>query len=139
MEAFAAIANLLEGLGAGVASNAVYDILKSALQRKVARSELAKELSTVFLNDADIVAEKFINACLQHGYIRFENTYLHAGDFIHFGNNSGSASFLNGKMGTLNTEMNVRGEMRATNTRIELKDGGVAFFATGDNPGVKFF
>lgn len=93
---------LLLSLGVNIASNAIYDFLKSALtQQKLTKDQLADQLSKYLnITNARIVADKIIDFAAQNGDININGTYIYANDSITmksvsgtkftFGNNSTS-------------------------------------------------
>lgn len=93
---------LLLSLGINIASNAIYDFLKSALtQQQLTNEQLADELSNhLNISNARIAADRIIEFAAQNGDINISGTYIFANDSITmksasgtkftFGNNSTS-------------------------------------------------
>ena len=79
------LSQLLLNLGLNVASNAIYDVVRSALRRdpKISRDSLKKELS-VFLriDGADIKADTIITFLAEHGDIVITGSQIYATEKI---------------------------------------------------------
>lgn len=129
---------LLLSLGLNIASNAIYDFLKTTFSenKTLNENELKNKLSShLNIQNSSIVADKIIEFLAKNGDIRIEGTNIYANDSISilsskdtkfiFGNNSSSA--------TKNTRIDaghgafIQGQGGAGIKQTE--DGSISFFA----------
>lgn len=129
---------LLLSLGLNIASNAIYDFLKTTFSenKTLNENELKNKLSShLNIQNSSIVADKIIEFLAKNGDIRIEGTNIYANDSISilsskdtkfiFGNNSSSA--------TKNTRIDaghgafIQGQGGAGMKQNE--DGSISFFA----------
>jgi hypothetical protein len=88
--------DILTNLGLGVASNAIYDCLKSLVFKPASKTELLQTIQNcLHLNGVHMEAADVISALAHEGYLRIENSHLSSGGALVFGANGGQASFGN--------------------------------------------
>lgn len=129
---------LLLQLGIDIASNTIYDFLKSFFTNnsEVIRTKLENSLASLLnIRDANIVADKIISFLAKNGDIRIERTNIYANDSISMfsakntkfdlGNNSSSI--------TKNTKIEVENDAfihgRGGAGIKQNEDGSISFFA----------
>ncbi len=123
---------LLGELGLGVASNAVYDFLKTKLV-KAEKQQANQELSNILkLHGVNIDAETVISALASKGFISIDSSHIYAKESISFGSVVGSA--VAGNNTTLRTDKTavVMGQgayiQTQGNAQMQLnKEGSITF------------
>ena len=123
---------LLGELGLGVASNAVYDFLKTKLV-KAEKQQANQELSNILkLHGVNIDAETVISALASKGFISIDSSYIYAKESISFGSVVGTA--VAGNNTTLRTDKTAvvmgQGAFIQTQGNAQMllnKEGGITF------------
>ncbi len=123
---------LLGELGLGVASNAVYDFLKTKLV-KAEKQQANQELSNILkLHGVNIDAETVISALASKGFISIDSSHIYAKESISFGSVVGSA--VAGNNTTLRTDKTAvvmgQGAYIQTQGNAQMrqnKDGSISF------------
>ena len=123
---------LLGDLGLGVASNAVYDFLKTKLV-KAEKQQANQELSNILkLHGVNIDAETVISALASKGFISIDSSHIYAKESISFGSVVGSA--VAGNNTTLRTDKTAvvmgQGAYIQTQGNAQMrqnKDGSISF------------
>ena len=86
------ILNLLSGLGLGLATNSIYDLLKAFANKQINSQRLPNEVQNqINLHGLTMSAETVINALVQNGYLSIENSHLYASKALIFGSQQGGA------------------------------------------------
>lgn len=94
---------LLSGLGLGLATNAIYDLLKALPATAVDRQQIEGEVQDCMtLHGISMKAETVIDALAQNGFLSIQGSHLYAAQALAFGSQQGSAVF--GNNGTLRTD-----------------------------------
>lgn len=84
--------SILSQLGLGVASNAIFDFLKSRLLSPTPGPQLQAELQNIIdLNGVQMRAETVIEALARNGVIRIVNSSMHANESLSIGAQGGLA------------------------------------------------
>lgn len=84
--------NVLGQLGLGLATNAVYDLLKSFAGKSVSRQQVLQEIQNrISMYGVSVRAETVISALVQKGYLVIEQSHLHANLALAFGSVQGGA------------------------------------------------
>jgi hypothetical protein len=118
------ITNVLSQLGLGLATNAIYDLLKGLAGRSISAQEITQEIQNrINMYGVSIRAETVINALAENGYLMIQRSHLHANQGLIFGSHRGSAVVGNNSALTTN------------NTAI--KAGSGAFMETQGNAQVR--
>jgi len=87
------ILTVLSQLGLGVATNAVYDVLKSVAAKQGTVEQAVVEIqNTMNLYGVNVRAETVINAIADNGLLIIRRSDLYANNLITFGSVRGSAS-----------------------------------------------
>jgi len=143
--------SLLSQLGLGVATNAVYDLLKSLAAKPVAQATLMAEVQNrINLHGVTMRAETVISALTQNGYLSIQGSHLYAPTSLVFGSQVGGA--VAGNNSTLQTAKTSivagTGAFVETQGNAQIRqnpDGSISFhtgaggnisFKTGGKPGV---
>lgn len=127
---------LLISLGVNLASSAVYDLLKSALDTTITREQLIERIaSQLNITNATIVADRIIDFAAQNGDITISKTSIYAANSITMRSASGTKfSFGDNSCSKTSTSEITAGH----GTRIEgtggaqivqNPDGSISFFA----------
>ncbi|HCL55498.1 MAG TPA: hypothetical protein DHW82_00595 [Spirochaetia bacterium] len=85
---------LLGQIGLGVASNAVYDLIKkfSSQENKTSEVDFIKELTNVLeVNGVKMESQKIIQALAENGFLKIENSNFYAKESMEYGSLSGSS------------------------------------------------
>ena len=124
---------LLGQLGLGLATNGIYDYLKSILGKNVPPHELEKQIQDqMAINGVHINSKKIIKALAEKGYLSITNSHFYAVNSIAFGSTQGTASIgNNSSLTTKNSAVHI-GENASIQTSgnaqiIQHKDGSITF------------
>lgn len=118
------ILNLLSGLGLGLATNSIYDLLKAFANKQINPQCLPDEVQNqINLHGLTMSAESVINALAQNGYLSINNSNLHASQSLIFGSQKGQAVVGNNSI------------MKTDRTAITMGDG--AFMQSQGNAQVR--
>jgi hypothetical protein len=127
---------LLLSLGVNLASNAVYDLLKSALGTSVTREQLVERIvSQLDITNASIAADRIIDFAAQNGDITISGTSIYAADSITMRSASGTKfTFGNNSSSKTSTTEITAGQgaiIEATGGAkiVQNPDGSISFFA----------
>lgn len=83
---------LLSQLGLGLATNAIYDLLRSLASKPVEqRALLAEVQNRINLHGVTMHAETVISALTQNGYLSIQGSHLYAPTALVFGSQKGAA------------------------------------------------
>ena len=94
---------VLAQLGLGVATNAVYDLLKGFAGKQINPEQVAAEIQNrINMNGVSVRAETVISALAQNGLLVINQSHLHANESLIFGSTQGSAIFGNNSTMTTN-------------------------------------
>lgn len=94
---------LLGQLGLGLATNSIYDLLKSSAGKQVEQQDfLAEVQNRINLNGVTMRAETVISALTQNGFISIQGSRLYAPTALEFGSQKGAAFV--GNNSTLQTD-----------------------------------
>ena len=124
---------VLGQLGLGVATNAVYDLLKGAVGHSVDKATLTQEVQNrINLHGVTMTAETVINALAQNGILVIELSKLHANETLTFGSQIGSAVVGNNSVLTTNKTAIAAGSgaFMETNGNAQVRqnsDGSISF------------
>lgn len=95
--------DLLGQLGLGLATNAVYDLLKLTVSSPADRSQIEKQIENqIRLHGINMKASTVIDAVAQNGFITIQGSHLYASSAMAFGSQIGGAVF--GNNSTLRTD-----------------------------------
>ena len=143
--------SLLGQLGLGMATNAIYDLLKSLAANPVEQSTLVAEVQNrINLHGVTMRADTVISALTQNGYLSIQGSHLYAPTSLVFGSQVGGA--MAGNNSTLQTAKTSiaagAGAFIETQGNAQVRQnpdgsisfhtgtGGVISFKTGGKPGV---
>jgi len=143
--------SLLSQLGLGLATNAIYDLLKSLATKPVEQATLvAKVQNRIDLHGVTIRADTVISALTQNGFLSIQGSHLYAPTSLVFGSQVGGA--IAGNNSTLQTAKTSivagTGAFLETQGNAQVRqnpDGSISFhtgaggdisFTTGGKPGV---
>jgi hypothetical protein len=129
---------LLSQLGLGLATNAVYDLLKSLAASPLEQKPLLEEIQNrINLNGVTMRAETVISALTQNGFLSIQGSHLYATNSLVFGSQGGTA--VAGNNTTLQTSktsivMGQGASIQAQgNAQIRQNaDGSISFHTGGD-------
>jgi hypothetical protein len=83
---------LLSQLGLGLATNGVYDLVKSLASKPLEQNALLEEIQNrINLNGVTMRAETVISALTQNGFLSIQSSHLYANNGLVFGSQGGSA------------------------------------------------
>ncbi len=127
---------LLLSLGVNIASNAVYDFLKSALDTPLTtRAQLVDRLSSQLnIANARIAAERIIDFAAQNGDINISGSYIYATDSITMSSASGTRFTFGNNSTSKTSSSEISAGQGATivgqgGARIQQNpDGSISFF-----------
>lgn len=130
--------NFLSQLGLGLATNAIYDLLKSLTSKSLDQKALLGQIQNrIDLNGVTMHAETVISALMQNGFLSIQGSHLYAHDSLVFGSQSGTA--IAGNNVTLQTAKTsiVAGQGAAIQTHGNAQirqnpDGSISFHTGGD-------
>ena len=123
----------LSQLGLGLATNAVYDLLKSFAGKTAETRQFAQEVQNrINMYGVSIRAETVINALAQNGFLVIQQSHLHCNQGLVFGSVQGSAIVgNNSKMTTKNTAITAgSGAFIETQGNAQVRqnpDGSISF------------
>ena len=129
---------ILNQLSLGVASNAIYDYLKSVLGKNPSKQEVTDAIQNLInMNGIDIKADTVINALAENGFLLIENSRLHANETLVFGSVKGGAVISNGSQLSTDKSATVIGQGAAIRTSGNAfishnADGSVSFHVGSD-------
>lgn len=132
------IAALLAQLGLGVATNAVYDVIKNLATTPKSAPELTRDIQDkINLFGVQMRAETVINALAQNGLLLIQQSHLHGSQGLAFGSYQGSAVVGNNSM--LTTDKTAitagTGAFMQTEGNAQVRqnpDGSISFHIGGD-------
>ena len=83
---------LLGQLGLGLATNAIYELLKSFADKPISRAALEKELQNrINLHGVTMQADTVISALAKNGYLSIQGSDIYASKALVFGSERGGA------------------------------------------------
>ena len=132
------VLTLLSQLGLGLATNAVYDLLKSLADKPLEQKVLLEEIQNrINLNGVTMRAETVISALTQNGFLSIQRSHLYAPTGLVFGSQGGTA--IAGNSTTLQTSKTsiVAGQGASIQTQGNAQvrqnpDGSISFHTGGD-------
>lgn len=131
------IISVLSQLGLGVATNAIYDLVKARLSgpNPVSVEQLKLELQNVInMNGITLRADKLIEALATNGILQITNSHLHASERAVLGSNGGAAVFGHNSQSTTRTTAIQAGPgawiQFSGNAQIEQAEDGSIIFKT---------
>lgn len=84
--------NFLGGLGLGLATNSIYDLLQAFAKKQIDPQHLPTEVQNrINLHGVTMNAETVISALAQNGYLSIKNSHLYAAQSLIFGSEQGGA------------------------------------------------
>ena len=134
---------ILSQLGLGLATNAIYDVLKPVAGKQVDVKALAIEVQNqINVHGVAMRAETVISAIAQNGYLSIQDSNLYAPQSLTFGSHQGAATV--GNNSTLTTDKTAitagRGAFVQTQGQAQVRqnlDGSISFHV-GDNGNINF-
>lgn len=135
--------NLLSQLSLGLATNAIYDLLKSLASKPLEQTALMDQIQNrIDLNGVTMRAETVISALTQNGFLSIQGSYLYAHDSLVFGSKGGSAIAGNSTLQTAKTSI-VAGQGAAIrtqgNAQVRQNPDGSISFHTGSDGAIGFY
>lgn len=135
--------NLLSQLGLGIATNAIYDLIKSSASKPIEEKELLLEIQNrINLSGVNMRADTVISALSQNGFLSIQGSHLYAPKALVFGSLSGTA--VAGNNTTFQTEKTSivagHGASIETNGNAQVHqnpDGSISFH-TGSDASMNF-
>lgn len=135
---------LISQLGLGLATNAVYDLLKSLAAEPLEQKALLDEIQNrINLNGVTMRAETVISALTQNGFLSIQGSHLYATNSLVFGSHGGTA--IAGNNTTLQTSKTsiVVGQGASIqtqgNSQVRQNPDGSISFHTGGDGGIGFY
>jgi hypothetical protein len=134
---------VLSQLGLGLATNAVYDLLKGVVGHSVDKSILIQEVQNrINLHGVTMTAETVINALAQNGVLVIVQSKLHANEALTFGSQIGSAVIGNNSVLTTNRSAITAGagafmETKG-NAQVRQNSDGSISFHVGDGGNINW-
>jgi hypothetical protein len=130
--------NCLSQLGLGLATNAIYDLLKSLASKPLEQKALLNQIQNrIDLNGVTMRAETVISALTQKGFLSIQGSHLYAHNSLVFGSQGGSA--VAGNNSTLQTSKTFivagQGAFIKTQGNAQVRqnpDGSISFHTGGD-------
>lgn len=125
--------NVLSQLGLGLATNAIYDLLKGLAGKSVSTQQVAQEIQNrINMCGVSMRAETVINALAQSGLLVIQQSHLHANQGLTFGSVQGRAIVGNNSaLTTNNTAITAgSGAFMETNGNAQVRqnpDGSISF------------
>lgn len=137
------IITLLGQLGLGLATNAVYDLIKGLGKKEIATADLASKIQNqVNLHGVSMKAETVINALAENGFISIQGAHLHANESLVFGSVVGGASVgNNSKLTTDKTAIEASGNASMNtvgNAQVRQNSDGSISFHVGEDGNINF-
>ena len=136
--------NLLSQLSLGLATNAIYDLLKSLASKPLEQKALWDQIQNrIDLNGVTMHADTVISALTQNGFLSIQGSHLYAHDGLAFGSQGGSA--LAGNNSTLQTAKTsiVAGQGASIqtqgNAQVRQNPDGSISFHTGSDGVIGFY
>ena len=130
--------SVLGQLGLGLATNGIYDYLKSCMGKDISASDLEKQLQNrIDISGAQLKAQTIIRALTEKGYLNVTNSHLYAVNSIAFGSIQGEASIGdNSSLTTKNSAIHI-GNNASIKTLgnakiIQHEDGSISFHVGED-------
>lgn len=127
------IETFLSDIGTGVASSAVYEVLKNWVAGKLTDVQARQQIDNVLqLNGVNMSASSVISALVNNGHLSINNSSLYAVSSIEFGSVKGSAVMGNGSSLKTSTSEVLTGQGAAIvangNSGMKLNpDGSITF------------
>ena len=136
---------ILKELGLGLATNVVYDFLKSLVEKPASRQQVVNEIQNrINLYGVSANAETIINALVQNGSLTINKSNLHADQGIVFGSGSlqGKAVFGNNSAMTTKKTAITAGsgafiEMSGNAHIVHNSDGSISFHVGSEEEKIK--
>lgn len=134
---------VLAQLGLGLATNAIYDLLKSCAGKEVSAKDVGAAIQNqINLHGVSMNAETVIRALSENGFISIKGSHLHANDSIVFGSVVGGASMGNNSELTTNkTAIHASGDASMNtvgNAQVRQNPDGSISFHTGEGGSIDF-
>lgn len=129
---------VLTQLGLGLATNAVYDLLKGFAGKPVSPQQVAAEIQNrIDMCGVAVQAETVINALAENGLLIIDQSNLHANQCLVFGSVQGKAIFGNNSAMTTNRTAITAGTgaFIETNGNAQVRhnpDGSISFHVGSD-------
>ena len=138
------VLNLLSQLGLGLATNAIYELLKSLATKPLEQKALLDQIQNrIDLNGVTMRAETVISALTQKGFLSIQGSHLYAHNGLVFGSQGGAA--IAGNNSTLQTAKTsiIAGQGAAIqtqgNAQIRQNPDGSISFHTGSDGTIGFY
>ncbi len=135
--------SLLGQMGLGMATNAIYDLLKSLAAKPVEQATLVAEVQNrINLHGVTMRADTVISALTQNGYLSIQGSHLYAPTSLVFGSQVGGA--MAGNNSTLQTSKTSiaagAGAFIETqgNAQVRQNPDGSISFHTGEGGNISF-
>jgi hypothetical protein len=135
--------NTLGQLGLGLATNAVYDLLKGLAGKSANTQQVAQEIQNrINMYGVSMRSETVISALAQNGFLVIQQSHLHGNHGLTFGSVQGSAVVGNNSaLTTNNTAITAgAGAFMETqgNAQVRQNGDGSISFHVGENGNVNF-
>jgi hypothetical protein len=130
--------NLLSQLSLGLATNAIYDLLKSLASKPLEQKALMDQIQNcIELNGVTMRAETVISALTLNGFLSIEGSHLYARDSLAFGSQGGTAiAGTNSTLQTAKTSIFAgHGAAIRTQGNAQVRqnpDGSISFHTSSD-------
>ncbi len=133
----------LSQLGLGLATNAVYDLLRGLAGKSANTQQVAQEIqSRINMYGVSMRAETVINALAQNGFLVIEQSHLHGNQGLVFGSVQGSAVVGNNSALTTNNTAITAGSgafmETQGNAQVRQNPDGSISFHVGENGNINF-
>ena len=135
--------NLLSQVGLGLATNAVYDLLKSIAGKQVDQQALATEVQNrIDLHGVTMRAQTVISALAQNGYLSIQGSHIYASQSLIFGSQIGGA--IVGHNSSLRTDKTAITAGHSAfietqgNAQVRQNPDGSISFHVGENGNISF-
>jgi hypothetical protein len=130
-------------LGLGLATNAVYDLLKGLTGKSAKTQQVTQEIQNrINMHGISMRAETVINALAQNGLLVIQQSHLHGNQGLIFGSVQGSAVVGNNSALTTNNTAITAGSgafmETQGNAQVRQNADGSISFHVGENGNVKF-
>lgn len=130
-------------LGLGLATNAVYDVIKGLAGKSANTQQVAQEIQNrIDMHGISMRAETVINALAQNGFLIIQQSHLHGNQGLTFGSVQGSAVVGNNSALTTNNTAITAGSgafmETQGNAQVRQNADGSISFHVGENGNVNF-
>lgn len=133
----------LSQLGLGLATNAIYDLLKGLAGKSANTQQVAQEIQNrINMYGVSMSAETVINALAQNGFLVIQQSHLHGNQGLVFGSVQGGAVVGNNSALTTNNTAITAGTSAFMetqgNTQVRQNPDGSISFHVGENGNINF-